>query len=316
MGKSAGAPTEDKDGPTAGTFAKDLAGNWYARLDGRLFALLSLEYRDGRFSGKLTLPRHVQVGADGSVEDFGRQVETGNFSGATMNDGLLRFSMERNGSRDSFSFRPVSRNRAWLRAAESGGAAGFVLQPWGFRRASAPLHFTAPVYSARIVALQRELARMVRSDQAVRTGKHIDMKAMEAVDARHRAEVMNIYKKYGWPTWSLVGHRAAHDYWLLVQHQTPAVQRKLLLALRKAVAAKDASPVDYAYLYDRIMVGEGKPQHWGTQVSCKDGKGVLDPVDDPAGLAARRKALHLGPEDEYLKMLVPMCRAVAPEKAK
>lgn len=307
-GRSAGAAAIQKNTRSAAIPGRELAGTWYAKLNGRLFALLSLNYRDGHFSGKLTLPRYVSVSADGRVEDFGRAVETGSFAGVLLKDGGIRFSMERNGTRDSFEFIPDGRNRAILQPVG--------LRPWKLRRGGSVLRFTSPRYPLRIVALQQRLKRMVSADQAVRTGKHIDMKAMEAVDAHHRAEVMSIYKKYGWPTWSLVGHRAAHDYWLLVQHQTPAVQRELLPALRRAVAAKKASPVEYAYLYDRVMVGEGKPQHWGTQVACKDGKPVIDRVDDPAGLASRRRALHLAREEEYMKMLVPMCRAMSPRAPK
>ena len=41
------------------------------------------------------------------------------------------------------------------------------------------------------------------------------------------------------------------------------------------VEAREASKVNYAYLYDRVMLGQGKPQHWGTQGRCKDGKAIL-----------------------------------------
>lgn len=296
--------------------AKELAGTWYAKLNGRLFALLSLSYRGGRFSGKLTLPQYAPIGSDGYVRDFGSTVGTGSFAGAILKNGHLRFSIERNGKRDSFEFIRASRNCALLQRSTPKGMPGFRLHPWKLHRGSSALRFSSPGYPPRIVTLQQRLESMVRADQAVRTGKHIDMKAMEAVDARHRAEVMSIYKKYGWPKWSLVGHRAADNYWLLVQHQTPAIQRELLPAMRKAVNAKEASPVDYAYLYDRVMVGEGKPQHWGTQAACKDGKPVIDRVDDPVGLATRRKALHLAPEGEYRKMLIPGCRAMSPQTPK
>jgi hypothetical protein len=308
LGSPASSSAEQNGARKTAVPAHEPAGTWYAKLNGRLFALLFLAYRGGQFSGELTLPQFVSIGVDGYVEDFGRAVETGSFAGAVLKHGRIRFSMERGGNRDSFEFTPDSRNRAILQAVG--------LHPWDLRRGGSALRFPSPSYSPQIVALQHKLTRMVRSDQAVRTGKQIDPKAMEAVDARHRAEVMSIYKKYGWPTWSLVGHHAAHNYWLLVQHQAPAIQRELLPSLRRAVAAKEASPQDYAYLYDRVMVGEGKPQRWGTQVACKEGKPVLDPVVDPAGLAARRKALHMGPEGEYVKMLDPMCRAMQPQRPK
>lgn len=99
---------------------------------------------------------------------------------------------------------------------------------------------------------------------------------------------------------SLAGKAAAHEFWLLVQHQTPEIQQRLLPALEKAAKSGDASMSDYAYLYDRVQMGMGKPQHWGSQMKCKGGKPVLYPVDDPAGLDARRKPLFMPSIGEYL----------------
>jgi hypothetical protein len=79
--------------------------------------------------------------------------------------------------------------------------------------------------------------------------------------------------------------------------------------MEQAAKSGEASMSDYAYLYDRVQVGLGKPQHWGSQTKCVNGKPVLDPVDDPAGLAQRRKELFMMPIEDYLKMdyLVKFC---------
>jgi hypothetical protein len=88
---------------------------------------------------------------------------------------------------------------------------------------------------------------------------------------------------------SLAGKDAAHNFWILVQHQTPAIQRQLLPALEKAAKNGNASMSDYAYLYDRVQVGLSKLQHWGSQPNCEAA------VDDPATLDARRKQLFMPP---------------------
>lgn len=82
--------------------------------------------------------------------------------------------------------------------------------------------------------------------------------------------------------------------------------------MEKAAKAGDASMSDYAYLYDRVQVGLGKPQHWGTQTKCQNGKPALDPVDDPETLDARRSALLMPPIDEYLKldMMIKFCTQI------
>jgi hypothetical protein len=68
-------------------------------------------------------------------------------------------------------------------------------------------------------------------------------------------EVLRIFSNYGWVTNSLAGKDAAHDFWLLIQHQTPEIQRRLLPALEKAAETGNAAMGDYAYLYDRVQVG-------------------------------------------------------------
>lgn len=54
----------------------------------------------------------------------------------------------------------------------------------------------------------------------------------------------------------------------------------------------------YARLWDRVAVSQGRLQRYGTQPasSCReDGTPRLQPVEDPAGLDERRRAMGLGP---------------------
>ena len=90
------------------------------------------------------------------------------------------------------------------------------------------------------------------------------------------------------------------------------MQRAWLPEMAQLVDQQEASRQDYALLFDRVQKGLGKPQRWGTQTSCVDGRGVLDPVEDPANLDARRRELNLQPEQEYLKMLHEACAKMRP----
>lgn len=167
----------------------------------------------------------------------------------------------------------------------------------------------SPRYSTEVQALQKKLAEMAKRDQAVRDEVPILASKLKAVDQANYPELVRIHDKYNWPLISVFGKEAAHNYWLLVQHQELQFQERLLPDMRRAADAGEASKVEYAYLYDRVMSSEGKPQHWGTQSDCKDGKAVLSPVDDPEGLQQRRKELHILPvdENEYLKLLDSQC---------
>lgn len=156
-----------------------------------------------------------------------------------------------------------------------------------------------PEYPAEIRDLQAKLSAMVKADQNARMA--FDLKRMVEADEKDRAEVVRIFEKYGWVTKSLAGKDASTNFWLLVQHQTPEIQRRMLPDLEKAAKSGDASMTEYAYLYDRVQMGLGRPQHWGSQVKCENGKPVLYTVDDPEGLDARRKELSLPPIAEYLR---------------
>jgi hypothetical protein len=155
-------------------------------------------------------------------------------------------------------------------------------------------------YPQEIRALRQQLRSMVTEDQDARLA--FNQARWEAVDTKNRPEVLRIFERYGWVTNSLAGKDASHDFWLLVQHQTPEIQQRLLPTLEKAAKDGNASMSDYAYLYDRVQMGLGKPQHWGSAVKCENGKPVLYVMDDPSGLDARRKALFLMPVREYLQL--------------
>src|SRR6266403_1081763 len=165
------------------------------------------------------------------------------------------------------------------------------MRPWNLERASdgdaiiLASSLSEPRYPEEIRVLREQLRAMVKDEQDARLA--FDEARIEAEDAKNRPEVLRIFSRYGWVTNSLAGKDAAHDFWLLIQHQTPEIQGRLLPALEKAAETGNAAMGDYAYLYDRVQVGLGRPQHWGTQTHCEDGKPVMAPVDDPAGLDAR-----------------------------
>jgi hypothetical protein len=67
----------------------------------------------------------------------------------------------------------------------------------------------------------------------------------------------------------------------------------------EAAPQGDVSRVDLAYLTDRVLVNEGKKQIYGTQFHEVDGKMVPLPVEDEAGLSARRAELGMISMEEY-----------------
>jgi len=171
--------------------------------------------------------------------------------------------------------------------------------------------------------LRDELLRMVEEDQAVRRAAGAagfkDAAAnerMKATDVKNTARMKEIIAQEGWPTKTLVGERASNAAWLLVQHADldPAFQRQCLPLLEKTVAAGEGSAKELAYLTDRVLVAEGKPQRYGTQFHNVDGKLALRPIEDEANVDARRAAVGLEPLAEYIARMQRMVRSVSEGK--
>lgn len=160
--------------------------------------------------------------------------------------------------------------------------------------------------------LRDELLTMMAEDQAVRTGvapPGDDRTAEELfdawpqVDADNALRMAEILDEFGWPGWSLVGEDGAFAAWLLIQHAdfNLDLQKRGLALLRAAVEADDADPSDLAYLIDRVLVAEGKPQIYGTQLGV-DADGEITPrtpIEDEANVDARRADMGLGTLEDY-----------------
>lgn len=159
--------------------------------------------------------------------------------------------------------------------------------------------------------LQRKILRLyaedltlreqfVASNYAPEIGKQIYQ-----LDQDHVQALKEIIETVGWPGYQLVGEQASHAMWLLVQH-TPdqPFQRLCLSMLQEAVQKGDASSIDLAYLTDRVFVNEGKKQRYGTQWKGLPSEQNLYPVEDPAHLDERRRAVGLNSLEESLKQLL------------
>jgi hypothetical protein len=160
--------------------------------------------------------------------------------------------------------------------------------------------------------LRDELLAMMAEDQAVRTGvapPGDDRTADELfavwpqVDADNALRMAEILDEFGWPGWSLVGEDGALAAWVLIQHAdlNLDLQKRGLALMRAAVAADDADPSDLAYLIDRVLVAEGKPQIYGTQLSINEDGEVAPrtPIEDEANVDARRAEMGLGTLEAY-----------------
>lgn len=154
-------------------------------------------------------------------------------------------------------------------------------------------------------ALRRELLEMQRVDQAERTG---DLPTNS--DRKHTERLKEIVDKHGWPTSDLVGEDGASAAWLIAQHSDQDVdfQERALELMRAAVADGLADPTELAYLEDRVAVNNDRPQRYGTQVRCRDGKvEPATPIIDEANVDKRRIEVGMDPLADYLAEFAEGC---------
>lgn len=179
--------------------------------------------------------------------------------------------------------------------------------------------------------IRKELAKRVAEDQKARmqmleanrksitedTRKSVLHDAVNRIDEENRAWLAERVEEHGWLGRTLVGDDGAHHAWLLVQHADRDREfQKKCLALMSAMPAKEVSPIDIAYLTDRVLAAESKPQRFGTQCIIKDGKAIVKEVEDPENLNQRRKELGLPPIEEYLKFVESMYAKPSTEDSK
>ena len=269
--------------------------------------LLTLHVHRGKIAGELTQPQHL-------TEDW-----NGDFSGISLPIITLPATEEWNGNHVELSVgsKPDEDKIAiklgadhHLLVARFNG----LVPDWKFDRVSPEQRITVyadwPAYDvdSEIVQIRHQLRTMADADKQARENRPIDQKEINKLADESRPFLQQVYSGYGWPKISIFGAQASDDFWLLVQHQTLAVQEQMLPAMKVAVDADEATKRNYAYLFDRVEVGRGKPQHWGTQSRCENEQAVLFPVDEISHLEQRRKQIGLEPLAESLKAAAAICR--------
>jgi hypothetical protein len=292
--------------------SQDYTGKWIFKYAGKNFIVLTLNFEEGHYTGAMAMPKKFEMGQGGTFTNISPKVGEEKIVSAKIAAGHLLFTTKDANDENQLSMALIDHDHATLELV------GVPLAPWKLERAgdsdavavATDWPPDAPkTVSPEIAALQAKLKQMAKEDQGVRKAESMSDSEVDKVDAKNYPELELIFTKYGWLAISVVGKEAAGEFWLLVQHQDDHLefQQRVLKSMEHAADAGEASKVDYAYLYDRVLRNEGKLQHWGTQITCKNGKAVMDPVDDPAGLQKRRTELQLMPLDKYLESLAQYC---------
>jgi hypothetical protein len=126
---------------------------------------------------------------------------------------------------------------------------------------------------------------------------------MQVADERNLARLEAIIRQYGWPGRSLVGKAGATTAFLIVQHANAEAQRKYLPLVQKAAAQGEVEKSAAALLQDRVLMGQGKPQIYGSQLTANHDTHQYEfyRIEDEAHVDERRAAIGMEPLADYAK---------------
>ena len=126
---------------------------------------------------------------------------------------------------------------------------------------------------------------------------------MAIQDSINLGVVTHIIDTYGWIGTDSIGPSGSTALWTVIQHSDLDIQQKYLPLMRIAVWQGRAHASELAYLEDRVALGEGRKQIYGTQfgVDPKTNKYVFSPIEDEPNVDKRRAAVGLEPLEEYAR---------------
>jgi len=187
----------------------------------------------------------------------------------------------------------------------------------------APVHEAIVKARAEIAALPlpkddiEKLRRMKKLDQAPRSAfgsidfsripsgeKDEAMRAIGAqmtpIDQANQKALLEMVPSDGWFSISRYGREGSAAAFLIVQHGNVDLWRRFVPILAPLVEKGEIKGADYALMFDRLAISEGRPQRYGSQIHCVAGKYEPFPIEDPDHLDALRAAMNLPPYADYL----------------
>jgi hypothetical protein len=121
-------------------------------------------------------------------------------------------------------------------------------------------------------------------------------------DSINLERVKGILDKYGWLGTDVVGAQGNAALFLVIQHSDQATQERYLPMMREAVKNGKAPGSSLALLEDRVALGQGRRQTYGSQIG-RDPETQLYyvlPLEDPDNVDKRRMEVGLPPIAEYV----------------
>jgi hypothetical protein len=151
-------------------------------------------------------------------------------------------------------------------------------------------------------------------EEAARRGNidnSVELKAAWAeiveTDLGLRAELDDFVSRCGWPSKTAFGIRAVEAAYIIVLHAPLQFKQKYLPVMTQAKMAGELEASNFAYITDKILVAQNRPQRYGTQVHALGSSGniVPFPIEDESKVDELRAAAGIIPASlcAYLSMM-------------
>ena len=162
----------------------------------------------------------------------------------------------------------------------------------------------------REIKLDKELIKQLndiyKADQFYRNKVHTGYRnfpRMAASDSINQIKVKKILDQRGWLSPEIIGERGSTTLFLVIQHSDIETQLKYLPMMREAVMKGSAKGNDLALLEDRVALGQGKKQIYGSQIwkNKETNQYYVAPLVDPENVNKRRKEVGLLNMEDYVR---------------
>lgn len=121
-------------------------------------------------------------------------------------------------------------------------------------------------------------------------------------DSINLEKVTKILDEYGWLGPDKVSGPGNTTLFLVIQHADQATQEKYLPMMRDAVTKGNAAGSQLVLLEDRVALGQGKKQIYGSQIGQNPANNefYVQPLEDPDNVDQRRESVGLPPLSAYV----------------
>jgi hypothetical protein len=180
----------------------------------------------------------------------------------------------------------------------------------------------AQTENVKFPQVARQIDLMIEHDQSV-AKRHIDlmnqnvkpdspemknlMDEWKTVADADKILLKTLFKENGFLGYSEVGEQSSHNFLQMVQRMDAdsTFQQEVLADMKKHIAKINASPIEFAYLTDRVNLNQGKPQVYGTQLKINEKGTSYEPkmVIDSKNLNTRRAEIGLGTIEEAILIM-------------